>query len=270
MSDYIELSVLIANLNKNKNCPITNKQREDEIEHFFENLNSEPDLVLLQDAYVEVNSRIDQIRTLQNALSDNWKFCYQTECKTKIFEKNNVILSDSSQIQYETSDFCFSQDIDKSKFCIAKYVIRRGVSFRERETLLVVSFHGTRKMDVVQKVKHLKTFLKEFKKLKQESKSSHLIIGGDFNVDLDVFGRKESEFLQYLGLKIVPYKNQGANKCVGIICDKEIAKLGATATVFTDLSNTFEDENTEVVESGMSPDTLVHQPILFNLKFPIR
>jgi hypothetical protein len=268
MPDYIELSVLIANLNKNRNCPITNKQREDEIEHFFENLNSEPDLVLLQDAYVEVNSRIDQIRTLQNALSDNWKFCYQTECKTEIFEKNNAILSDSSQIQYATSDFIFSQDIDRSKFCIAKYDFGRGCSFRERETLLVVSFHGTRKMDVDQKLRQLKTFLQEFKKLKHKSKSAHLIIGGDFNVDLDLFGREESEFLEDLDLKIVPYQNQEARKCVGIICDKEIVKLGVS--VFTDQTNTFKDKDTEVVCSGMSPATLIHHPILFNLKFPIR
>ena len=107
MSDYIETSVLIANLNKSSNCPITNREREDEIEYFFESLFTEPDFVLLQDAYVGKHSRIDQIRTVQNALSDNWKFQKKMEYETNIYQKFTAILNDSSQMEFANTKAFF-------------------------------------------------------------------------------------------------------------------------------------------------------------------
>jgi endonuclease/exonuclease/phosphatase family metal-dependent hydrolase len=179
MWPYIETSVLIANLNKNKQCTITNKQRENEIKNFFEYvLSPEPDLIILQDAYVRVDSSIDQIDTVMKALSGDWAFFKKVEFETGSYQKCNAILNNRSTVKFEPEDFSFHSDIDESRFEVSKFFAAG------EESILVVSFHGQLKMKTAERERQLKTLLRALKTMKRQTGSGHLIIGGYFNVNL--------------------------------------------------------------------------------------
>jgi hypothetical protein len=263
MSDYIEAPVMIANLSKNCNCPISNRQRENVIGNFFRNVSPKPYLILSQEAYVRSDATLDQIDTVLKALPSDWESCSNEEFGTEFFQKYNVIMNDSSKVVFETNNFSF--DVDTRRFAISKYSI-------QDELLLVVSFHGYHRMNMVKKTENLKKYLQGFLEMKRQSGCNHLIIGGDFNIDLDNFETEEWQFLEELNLKIVPYQNQrDGSKIDGLICDKAIANLGVAVTVYSDKdAATDDEENTTVSLSGLPRFTMDHHLILFNLKLPLR
>ena len=197
--DYIEVSVMVANLNKNKNCPITNWEREVEIANFFRNLSPKPDLFLLQEAYLRFDSRIDQIGTVMNSLSEsgNWEIDQKEEFARNYFKKFNAIINNRNRLRFETDRFSFNLDIDERRFYASKFSIGD-------KTLLVVSFHAFNNKNMLQKELDLEKYLQTFADLKTQTGSSHLLIGGDFNYDLDYLERRFSRLLYELDLDILP------------------------------------------------------------------
>ena len=89
MSDYIEVPVMIFNLNKNRNCQIPNWKREKEIGNGIRNVSPKPDLFLLQEAYVRFKPRIDQTKNVMKILrkydDDDCDFGKNTEFQNNSF-----------------------------------------------------------------------------------------------------------------------------------------------------------------------------------------
>jgi hypothetical protein len=106
---------------------------------------------------------------------------------------------------------------------------------------------------------------------KKSTRSDHLLIGGDFNVNLDDFERENIPLLNRLGLKVVHYDNQrDGEKVDGLICDKDIKV--SNVTVYSDnvqpqVRHTDDSDNiqneclTTVVSSGIPKHVLDHHPI---------
>jgi hypothetical protein len=265
MSDsYKAVSVLVANINKNKNCDLSYRQRENEIVNLFKELSTKPEICLLQEAYIWKNSRNNQIRDVIEALNTNgnWTWFRRREYSSDHFNKFNAIFCNESGGRITWKGPVYLGDL-LQRFCAYRLNI-------EGETVLVVSFHGFYKKPVYDRKCYLERFINFFCEERRLSGSSHLIIGGDFNIDLDEFGQGHDQFLQEKNLKIVPYQNQrNGGKIDGLICDVDIDVNGVT--VFADkVSEEKTGENTEVVRTNLSRHTLDHQPILFQLGLPVR
>ncbi len=163
------------------------------------------------------------------------------------------------------------------RYCISKFEI-------EGKSVLLVSFHGThiRLSNRLKKIK-LSQFLQKFCQYKKDLQCDHLIIGGDFNLDLDEFNNENLLFMQSLKLKIVPYKNQRCfipdprknhihskydlKKIDGLICDLDTEV--ESVVVFTDKNQKDEsDPQTLVVKSNLPRHLLDHHPTLFKLRLP--
>ena len=128
-------------------------------------------------------------------------------------------------------------------------------------------------MTIEAKTDYLLQGLEEFISEKAATKSDHLVIGGDFNLNLDDFEQKNIDHLNRIGLKVVPYSNQReGQKFDGLICDRDI--LVSKVTVYTDIIQkdsphnkqndvVHEDPTTTVVYSQLPKDVMDHHPIRF-------
>ena len=170
--------------------------------------------------------------------------------------------------------------------------------------ILLVSFHGNWKLDETDKeLKHdvkfsriiedakvpaikkfiLGKYLSAFSKLKVDYKCQHMMIGGDFNQDLDKLLEtvtfkhgnqnqkqqkdRQDDFIglfEKLQLEIVPYTNhRDATKKDGLICDK-ILSQHLKVTVFCNKPSTT-DEGTLVKNFPFSENSLDHHPLFFTI-----
>jgi hypothetical protein len=150
--------------------------------------------------------------------------------------------------------------------------------------MIIVSFHGNYRMTEEIRFKNLRNYLNFFQYLKKLTKSKYLIVGGDFNLDMDEYSAQKKldnkgnvkmteTILKDLGLKIVPYESQRkkkngerAKKIDALICDK---KLRCDEVVVFHNSREEEEENlTRVLPSEIPPNVLDHDPVMFKLWIP--
>ena len=263
-NSQIEVSFMVVNTNKNQNCNLRYRQREKEIVKFFNVLSPKPDVCLLQEAYIWKNSRNNQIRDVTKTFTKKgrWFWAWSREYSTDYFEKFNAIIYNQSSSPVCEPNSLYLGDLP-ARFCVVKLNIKG-------ETVLVVSFHGFYKRTIADRELNLRRFLNFFCTVKQNSGSSHLIVGGDFNVDLDRFGQGNNQFLKNLNLKIVSYRKQrNGGKIDGLICDKGIDVKGVTVFAENDCQAKLVGK-TKVVRSSLSRHTLDHQPLLFQLGLPVR
>ncbi len=106
----------------------------------------------------------------------------------------------------------------------------------EKDTL-VVSFHGPCKTHKFEKsssgnsdpetskrqllVKLLRAFHS-----KKEKEDNGLIIGGDFNLDIETFAEENQLLLRELGLRFVPVNGGRKKQIDGILCNFGYSKIG--------------------------------------------
>ena len=135
-------------------------------------------------------------------------------------------------------------------------------------------------------------YLDIFQQIKHKAECEYLVIGGDFNFDLESFEKNREEILAEFDLMVVPYKHQrglrlsedqqitGAlsSKVDGLICSKDLCNTPIDVVVY----HNFDEEtirtlnateanngsNTRFVGSGVSDKILDHDPILFTITIP--
>ncbi len=255
-----------------------------QIEKFFAT-RAIADVHLIQEAKlyhtVKVRNYDDQFQNIYHALHHNqkWRALWSPENTQKlgwasITTKNGIFSNCRRKHWIERIPTI------NTRYCMSKFEL-------EGKSILLISFHGEHNsLSNVQKTEKLKRFLQDFYQLKEKLQCDHLIIGGDFNLDLDEVYNENWNFLQSrLNLKIVPYKSQrcyiqgsrkspiyprtNLKKIDGLICDMDIQVQ--SVVVYTDkIVRDFSDPNTTVVKSGLERHLMDHHPILFKLMLPVR
>jgi hypothetical protein len=148
--------------------------------------------------------------------------------------------------------------------------------------ILLISFHGDSKLDKNEtdprfagndKPTRLRQYLTHFQELRTSTKSDHLIIGGDFNRDLDK--PEFSGIFTKFNLQIVPYKHQRKKKVDALICDNGLSK-DITVTVYIKeekkdkVGNILKkDGDTFLEHFKFSKNSLDHDPLLFTIKIKV-
>ena len=277
---FVLMSVVTSNLWTNEKCKLDFLGRMKHINKFFENHHPKPDVLLIQEAHTlhcqqddfPHSSPYSQIKDLLFSLSkDSVLWCayseehHQERPKTK---KYNLVISKNVFSPFQTR---FQNQTD-SRFCAQKIVF-------QSETVLAVSFHGRYRIPIVDRIKELLDYIAKFVELKRSSGSGHVLIGGDFNLDLDEFEKDHIPFLDSLGLKVVHYSNQrDGQKFDGLICDKDIRV--ANVTVYSEnlpndvhfrdgqLDVHFRVDQTDVISSKIPKHVMDHHPIKFDLMLP--
>jgi hypothetical protein len=241
------------------------------------------------------------------------------EVKVKKFEKvlikKNYSKIEVNEVQNSYNLIMFKKELQGTqieeltttggRYCAGQFTFRG-------KKILLVSFHGNNELDA--RGKELKTdqrfsrikgengskqtraikqfrlgeYLEEFHKLKVDNQCDHLIVGGDFNLDmnklLDVItikrktkknGRKDlrerqeefTSLFNSLNLKIVPYTHQREgqkNKVDALICDKDLSNDIRVTVYCNKYDGTVED--TSIKNFPFSQNTLDHHPLLFTIK----
>jgi hypothetical protein len=184
--------------------------------------------------------------------------------------------------------------------------------------ILLVSFHGNNELDKedkklkddprfeaikgengTKKIKAIKQFrlgeyLEEFQDLKDANHCDHLIVGGDFNLNVDkllvpdeiraqsptlgqeLLRERQEDFIELfnrLNLQIVPYNSQ-KRKYEALICDSGLSDEAITVKVYTKKEKKDEAGNILTMDGNtllqhfpdFTQNTLNHDPLLFTIK----
>jgi len=278
MAAPMKISILVSNIDK-ANDNLTDEHRKSALTGFFNQLQQNPEFILLQEVQnvKETQNRqtikeIKQIEYLRDALKPKNIYLHIEEeegssneeiekdqhgniyRKVKSFntimhiKEKNFDVGTKTQIWPDPDpevSITFEKQskilLHTSRFCIGQFTVQEnGVK------LLLVCFHGHHKsLTIPEKRINLRYYLRLFQKVKESSKSNFLIVGGDFNLDLDdfeeleKFEKFEPNILNELGLKIIPYNPQrlGADgkkkkKVDGLICDERLLLKPMEVTVF--------------------------------------
>ncbi len=155
------------------------------------------------------------------------------------------------------------------------------------KAILFISFHGDQTLGKNEtdprfagkdKSDCLRVYFQMFLELKESTNSDHLIIGGDFNINLDT--PEFIEILRDFPLKIVPYKKQRRGqtgtllrKIDALICDEELFSNDIKVTVYSKEQTVnpegYDDEGTLVKHFAFSQNSLDHDPLLFAIKITV-
>jgi hypothetical protein len=199
---------------------------------------------------------------------------------------------------------------EKPRYCAGHF------EFKRTTHILLVSFHGNKNLDAedlklkkdprfkditeANQIKAIKQFrlgeyLKIFHKLKIDNKCHHLIVGGDFNLNVDkllvpdeiraqsptlgqlLLEKRQEDFIELfnrLDLQIVPYNSQ-KRKYEALICDSGLSNA-ITATVYIkeakkDKAGNIlkKDGDTFLEHFKFSKNSLDHDPLLFTIKMKV-
>jgi hypothetical protein len=295
-------------------------RRDEEIKSFFKQLEPKPDFLLLQEVKVTTlknrpDRPIDQRVAINDALGD-----YRASDGTRkryisieTLESNALIYNDKidrivsyNMIRYKEEHGGTQIRSNAKRYCAGQFTFN-GSQTRQ---ILLVSFHGNKNLDAedlklkkdprfkditeANQIKAIKQFrlgeyLKIFHKLKIDNKCHHLIVGGDFNLNVDELldaitiirktksqkslRERQLEFADLfnsLNLQIVPYTHQREgqlNKIDALICDNGLSN-DIKVTVFSN-GNIIPGGDTLVNNSLFSKNSLDHDPLLFTIRMKV-
>jgi hypothetical protein len=291
-------------------------RRDKEIKSFFEQLEPKPDFLLLQEVKVTTleNTRepIDQRVAIKDALGkyEERDGTPKSYISFETLESDGLInnppierIVSYNMIMYKEVHQGTQFRSNTKRYCIGQFTFRR-------KKILLVSFHGNKNLDTedlelktdtrfkditkANQTKAIKKFrlgeyLKIFHKLKIDNKCHHLIVGGDFNLNVDELldaitiirktksqkslRERQLEFADLfnsLNLQIVPYTHQREgqlNKIDALICDNGLSN-DIKVTVFSN-GNIIPGGDTLVNNSLFSKNSLDHDPLLFTIKMKV-
>jgi hypothetical protein len=289
------------------------QSRDQEINSFFKQLNPKPDFLLLQEVKVTTlknrQEPFDQRVAVKNALGDyratdgtrksySW-FWGEGSLHIPKNEGFERIVS-YNMIMYKEEHGGTQIRSNGKRYCIGQFTFRR-------KKILLVSFHGNKNLDTedlelktdtrfkditeVNQIKAIKQYrlgkyLEIFHKLKVYNNCQHLIVGGDFNLNIDkllvldkikakkptqgqkLLKQRQAEFIQLfnrLDLQI-EYKHHrnGKNKFDALVCDKGLSN-DIKVTVYCNKSEETVGD-TSIKNVPFSQYTLDHHPLLFTIK----
>jgi hypothetical protein len=289
------------------------QNRNTEIKFFFETLDPKPDFLLLQEVKdtffkgrtpwtpqkVERWGRMqkehfDQREEISQALGDHEATDGTRRRNYNSFEiKESVWLpTDNPKYQkIESYNMIMAKNghpgskkkSETLRYCAGQF------TFQGKE-ILFISFHGDQTLGKNEtdprfagkdKSDCLRVYFQMFLELKESTNSDHLIIGGDFNFDLDTL--EFCEILRDFPLKIVPYKKQRRGKkgtllrkLDALICDEGLSSYEIKVTVYIkeekkdkkgNILN--KDGDTFLEHFKFSKNSLDHDPLLFTIKMKV-
>ncbi len=319
-NNYI-INVLVFNTDKSENT-IDEKRREKEITGFLASLSPKPDVLLLQEVKEikdpKTGETIDQRKYIKEAIDGGEENYFDIEQEERPFYYfyNNALNKPFNMIMYNKTKLkrtrIFTLDTtncdpefnpDPERFCYGRFKIMG-------ENFLIVSFHGhwklregfgkelktnpkfekIKKEDRVAAIRWflLKNYLQCFHDLKLKMNCQFMLVGGDFNVDMDDFQEKEEiGILGKLRLKTIQYQNQRKRgkitpddiklkrKIDTLVCDQVLKDVEVRTYVTKDYAIKKDEDkkcvkeqlNSLVIQAKIDDKTLDHHPILCTLEF---
>jgi hypothetical protein len=292
--------------------------RDEEIASFIKQLNPKPDFLLLQEVKVTTltNTRepIDQRVAIKDALGkyEERDGTPKSYISFETLESNAYInnlqierIVSYNMIRYKEEHKGTQIRSNAKRYCAGQFTFN-GSQTRQ---ILFVSFHGNSQLDKTDlklredlrfkditkanQTKAIKQFrlgeyLKIFHKLKNDNNCHHLIVGGDFNLNVDelldvitirrttpsqtLLTQRQEEFIRLfnsLGLQIVPYIHQreGKQKYDALICDKSLSNDIKVRVYSNKPDRTVGD--TSIKKFPFSKNSLDHDPLLFTIKIKV-
>jgi hypothetical protein len=293
-------------------------RRDEEIKSFIEQLDPKPDFLLLQQVKVTTlkdrREPIDQRVAIKNALvdyraSDGTPKSYISIEKEEsdAFINNPPIerIVSYNMIRYKEEHGGTQIRSNAKRYCAGQFTFN-GSQTRQ---ILLVSFHGNSQLDKTDlklrddlrfkyitkanqtkaiKQYRLGEYLKIFHKLKNDNNCHHLIVGGDFNLNVDelldvitirrttpsqtLLTQRQEEFIQLfnsLNLKIVPYTHlrDGKEKKDALICDNSLSNDIRVTVYCNKPDGTVGD--TSIKNFPFSENSLDHDPLLFTINIQL-
>jgi hypothetical protein len=251
MSEDEKIVILITNLGSVNKSNVSEDNRRAAISNFFEKyLTTKPDFVFVQEIQ---KSQIDE---LKKSLEKNKGMLTQTHqyahCQVKEYgsSHNAIFWNDEKkegQTVTEHKDVWQENGVQLGscdEFQISSKRFRFTVLTRGIRSVLLVNYHGERNgIAEKERVQNFLVYLQLFQKFKVQRDCNYLVIGGDFNFDLDTFAENNQTFLdEKYNLKVVPYQSERKRKTKkgnirndkvdGLICDKEMWIEDAKVEVF--------------------------------------
>jgi hypothetical protein len=231
MSEDKKIVILVTNLGRVNNSKVPEDNRRTAISRFFEkDLTKEPLFVFAQEIQ---NSQIDKVKeSLEKRSGPPYAHCQVKEYGSS----HNAIIWKDGQTVTEHKDVWQKNGVQLGscdEFQISSKRFRFTVLTRGERSVLLVNYHGERNgMAEKERVQNFLVYLKLFQGVKMERDCNYLVIGGDFNFDLDTFAENNQTFLDNnYNLKVVPYQSEIKRKTKknilnikvdGLMCDKEM------------------------------------------------
>ena len=307
------LSILVMNTDfgkKEKKDKNFYTRRNEEIEAFFKEFNPKPDFPLLHEVKITCRDKDGQSKIYDQEDAICGALGKDVYSSVKMLEWDNIFLKPTTSIR--RVEF-YNMIMHKTEYVAAEIVwhTRRYCTAQftfQKKNILLISLHAIFKLgDEGANLKEdprfsangetldanaIKKFLlgellEKFHKLKGDKECDHLIIGGDFNLNmdtlLDVKKSNKKPLLKKMqedlnktfidcNLMIVPYLHQrmkGKTKFDTLICDKDLADQ-FTVTIFfnTDIRAIKSPlpAHTNVAHFPFSENSLDHDPLLFTIK----
>jgi hypothetical protein len=298
MSEDEKIVILVANLGSNNKSNVNEEKRRKAISNFFEKILTEkPNFVFAQEVQDSTSKHGSQIAYVRESLGSHFGHCQVKEYGSSY----NAIFWEDSQTIAEHKDVWQNESVlldSCDEFQISSKRFRFIVLTSGRRSVLLVNYHGERNgITEEEKMQTFLVYLKLFQKFKVKRGCDYLVIGGDFNFDLDNFDRRNQMLLdQSYNLKVVPYQSERErrtkkgnilrDKVDGLICDKEMWNEDEKVVVYQRENTEGRGENTShgsqdynytgvdltqlttIENSQISVDILDHDPVLFTLRLP--
>lgn len=225
MSEDEKIVILVTNLGRVNKSNVTEDDRKIVIANFFENfLSKNPDFVFAQEIQ---NSQIPKVKeSLEKRSEVSYSHCqvkeYGSSQNATFWKKEGQTVTDHKDVWQKVGD---ETHINSERFLFT--VLNSG-----NRSVLLANYHGERNgIAEEERVRNFLVYLKLFQRVKVERDCDYLVIGGDFNFDLD-----RIDILNFLdekyNLKVVPYQSEIKRKTKkgnilndkldGLICDKEM------------------------------------------------
>ena len=239
-----KLVILVANLGKGSTSNASDDDRLNAVSNFFAKTLREThyDVVFAQE--VSPNTQVNDV---QNLVGFSCSVRENSNSYTATFWRENVKITDHSNVWPE-SVLLVPGRIQESDQRMKRF--RMCKLTRGERSVLLVNFHGNtkikenknkkNKVNKKDKVTIFLEYLAKFQQIKVSENCDFLVVGGDFNFDLDTFARGYQNILDGYNLMVVPYQHQRMKadmtglkeKIDGLICDKELWRESEQVVVY--------------------------------------